>query len=110
MEANELRIGNWVTVGEHSNFQVQLINLKNKFEPILLTPELLIAAGFEWQASGYSGFYKDTGNKWSMRIWQNDDHDFLYSISDYNAISLFHIHQLQNLYFALTGQELNIQL
>lgn len=36
-------------------------------------------------------------------LWPQD-------IADFKQLSLEHVHQLQNLYFALTGEELNVKL
>ena len=126
MEANELRIGNWVHHKEemHSyrhkennkDFQWDvfdwykmgecLIDL-DYIEPILLTEEWLLKGGLQMDniAANIIG-------------WKND----LISISTYSRINveyywlryyqhstcvrIKYVHELQNLYFALTGQEL----
>ena len=118
MKAQELRIGNYVnrlgektevtaiSIGHISTPASGAITL-NQIKPIPLTEEWLIKFGFE----------KDTGN---------DFYDF-WNLKDFrvfvhkNAASVFihwkgnelepyinnlHVQQLQNLFFALTGEEL----
>ena len=100
MKASELRIGNYVYV-EHDKNNLEL--LKFDFEsgwymeyikPIPLTEEWLLKFGFE-KAYETCYQYKDfiLNDKFIMM-----DIDI--------TIQLKHVHQLQNLYFALTGEEL----
>lgn len=127
IQALELRIGNWLLFddGEHLSRYVQVaaINVdgfsavgdhvypteedcKYNIEPIPLTPELLQKAGFKWVSSIYR--------------WKHDcgyeiiRHDFGFENGlgngSFRQPSLKHLHQLQNLYFALTGEELTIDL
>jgi len=87
-------------------------------EPVELTPEILEAAGF-----GYNGNDKCFG-------YVNETEGILIELGDYyeddgRAVFYYnlpyidnstciayckHLHQLQNLYFTLTGQELQIDL
>jgi hypothetical protein len=122
MKANELRIGNKIifsedgtifTVGsiEEKGFMVQNEEEttwieSEEFEPIPLTEEWLLKFGFE------------KINNDVFRIIQNDNFKSPFSIAFDNINNLFkiafqgywyhckHVHQLQNLYFALTGEEL----
>jgi hypothetical protein len=113
IQANELRIGNWV--GYHTtNFDtgesileyirciastIKDVNLFGKhYEPIPLTPEIMVMAGF---GKGGEGFYYKNGIEYNL------DEQLLEGIGD---VPLQYVHQLQNLYFALTGQELTINL
>ncbi len=75
------------------------------FDPILLTPEWLERFGFEKRNSNK--------NEWSLSdgsvdyIFDNDSKDFGFEIEmQYKGTGIKYIHQLQNLYFALTGEEL----
>ena len=115
MKANELRIGNWIQTNI-SKEPVKVLGVKKgeildsgvwdyttRYEPIPLTEEWLLKFGFEkirgvyWFVRGayfeYEGF--DT---WTL---YQDEQDYL--------TDLKHVHQLQNLYFALTGDELTIK-
>lgn len=78
-------------------------------EGIPLTPEILIKAGFK-----KVGRYAIGGG--SYHIYQKGKIEFLmikdpgeYTLAFYETI-IKHVHQLQNLYFALTGTELEIKL
>jgi len=119
MNANELRIGNYVKFGKLFKKVVEIAEegfyildkdgttLKNTWadlQPIPLTEEWLLKFGFVEVKydDGIYGFckqgfgYINSGQiRWSCeRIIFNDDKHLLY------------IHQLQNFYFALTGEEL----
>jgi hypothetical protein len=122
IEAKELRVGNWVnylyewqsidTIGLYSvgltgnGINTTLENLS----PIPLTPEILEKAGFS----------KSMGSIW----WEDSERlplseiakKFFYSIclsvnkSEWIDVThIKHLHQLQNLYFALTGEELELK-
>ena len=83
------------------------------FNPIPLTPEILEKCGFEKVENPKQyGWYISVGNRelcWchadyislEFKVGQLDD--FCDTIKD---IDCKHLHQLQNLYFALTGEEL----
>ena len=78
--------------------------------PIPLTPEILEKAGFEKK---YDGDYFTLPDELCKGGW---DKRFIYYLPYFNLstytgnIQIAHLHQLQNLYFALTGQELAINL
>ena len=120
MNANELRINNWVS--RTDGVQIQLSNIGRKgtnigpdefpvyiewhmFEPIPLTPEILEKCGFEKVKSPYeeaetddfflAPLYFDMANT-SIKI------NGVYQKINYPES----LHQLQNLYHALTGEEL----
>ncbi len=127
MKANELRIGNLmllfsnrvcevikiegesftVKADEISNVSV-FPNMSNGIEPIPLTEEWLIKFGFVCTISNKDSGYKQYGlNKKGF--------DIMFSIEcNYNpecfveniGIDILYVHQLQNLYFALTNTEL----
>ena len=80
-------------------------------EPIPLTPEILEKCGFKKHEFG-DGYLK---NKIYYILPMRIGFDFciLYSITEHKKINLKYIeyvHQLQNLYFSLTGEELNAPL
>ena len=115
MKANELRIGNLVNyymgapMSENILTKVEWKDLKNigsgdkNYEPIPLTPEWLERFGFEhyaneWYKKG-KFWISDTGIAGITKA----------SGEDVNIeTSTEHVHQLQNLYFALTGEELTL--
>lgn len=107
MKTTELRIGNLVEffVGAKPNdWQYNTIDYKDleyisQYRPIPLTEEWLLKFGFEkvWHEFFLNGFciFKDSDN-------------FYYSLRDEGMmdVCIIYVHQLQNLYNALTGQEL----
>jgi len=138
VKANELRMGNWVQHLDREIYQsteyTQLGIFRDglKVFPIPLTEEWLLKFGFKEFVK--SRFRKDITNKWInhkcntvtdgeqlMEIMiDTDDTNYLslvYFIDDdpNQEESLFrgdcvdYVHQLQNLYFALTGEELTIK-
>ncbi len=123
IQANELRIGNWIhNPVQEINFQVDLATIgnvardngnKNKvpsrllYQPIPITEEILLKCGFEKKKQRFESkeallriSYFDSA--WHCSIG-DDDFGFLFR-------TIKHLHQLQNLYFALTGKELQIEL
>ena len=103
---NELRIGNWVASvmeGYHTDTrQVTIDDLKNMtiddigigYLPIPLTPEILEKVRFAGTIFPAQLSISDSGKYY----WGNIN------------VELKYLHQLQNLYFALTGEELEIKL
>lgn len=116
MQANELRIGNHILLKDKvvklcgvtdNGFYVyedrnSVFNLIEKAKPIELTEEILLKCGFEFKPKGeevYEQFWICN----DFEIWQHSEgfcHDFL------NGGDVNYLHQLQNLYFALTNEEL----
>ena len=111
--ANELRIGNLVnfegdimsvTSGDIHYFDENL----DSFSPIPLTPEILEKAGFKHLTDGVYELATET-----LSICYDEHGIDIAFKDDMIATDLDHIkslHQLQNLYFALTGEELPIEL
>lgn len=115
IDAKELRLGNWVERLDGSQFQITAsdIELISRItpqltpNPIILTPEVLEACGFEITTSqahnithAYNGYlalntYTKGGEFWWLRYYQGGT----------NA-KIKYLHQLQNLLFDLCGQEL----
>ena len=98
MKANELRIGNWVhynafdgVVCSSDIFDIDKGTIKAK--PIPLTEEWL--KRFNWNPP------KDIGVSFSLTT------DEIHFVAGNYYKKIEHVHQLQNLYFALTGEELN---
>jgi hypothetical protein len=131
MNFKELRIGNWVSIEPGWNKQWDLQDYadygknvngewsNDKVEPIPLTPEILEKAGFV---------------KTTSKLGTNKDFDYVdyrlknmvcyplptgeieiefckLGIEDRTYIALYkYLHQLQNLFYCLTGEELIIEL
>ena len=104
MKASELRIGNWFKedIIEQTYTEItakQILDfyedpLDDFYKPIPLTEEWLLKFGFE---RAYDTCYQ------YKNFILNDK--FIMMDIDI-TIQLKHVHQLQNLYFALTGEEL----
>lgn len=135
IKATELRIGNWVIIKDdvRGNYTYEItahdLEEMESFEddyksngvlPIPLTPEILEKAGFE--ARNERMFRKEINHVMIKRVWvynsndhyPNDDNWYLGAENKHeeqiSGIIINHLHQLQNLYFALTGEELEINL
>lgn len=112
MKANELRIGNLV-MGETINHVVdhkilfEISEFENLYTPIPITEEWVIKFGLK-QINDYWEC-----DKTSFEIYQFKTGQWFNSINsnEYtNGIEIMYVHQLQNLYFALTGNELTIKV
>lgn len=130
IKASELRIGNWVDVqikglvNPKGAYQADVDLLRYLFDnaeafdqihPIPLTEEWLVRFGFTPSKDlgdlnlGPINFYREkraygcTGK--SSHFWLSSGGDDEYY--DY-PLTLEYVHQLQNLYFALTGEELTL--
>lgn len=76
----------------------------NEVFGIPLTTVILLECGFQLFPWGYvKKSEKDFGVRLSVK-------SFSYEVSGNNPVNLKYLHQLQNLYYSLTGEELNIQL
>jgi hypothetical protein len=109
IKANELRIGNWVETFE-GVIQIQNgweIDEGNECQPIQLTEEWLLKFGFN-KVSDIWEFWKNSG--WDLRQHKLENKWWLFYIGqDLDCVRIDYVHQLQNLYFALTGEELEIK-
>ena len=125
MKTSELRIGNYlngrkgpVTVTEiRENNRVKIKENPSNFtvgdclHPIPLTEEWLLRFGFiakNW----YSNFehWSDTWFQLSSSVIKaNKERSCFYFDNEMINIEIKYVHQLQNLYFALTGEELTLE-
>ena len=116
MKATELRIGNWIQ-GYHAPEDIGQVTAEHfsTVDPdgyidgdgIPLTPEILENAGFEFVME--AGGYCDKNHI----LYTTNTHIIFcpYCTKDENCyINIIYLHQLQNLYFALTGEELEVKL
>lgn len=120
MKPNEVRIDNWLMgyldkkpvkvdwlVIKHlwdGNIQSPY-DPKPVYEPIPLTPEILEKCGFEFKPTG-DEVYEQIWNNGSIELWEHDE-GFCHSYA--NSGDVNYLHQLMNLNYALTGEELNYQ-
>ena len=135
IQANELRIGNifWENYGGYKVITAIGCNsvgdMKNTvsargigftlsgqydcdaISPVLLTPEILEKCGFEKANDRYGGYLSPVFNSGRIRLsWYSETDDDWYWYNGCWNTKIKHLHQLQNLYFSLTGEELTINL
>lgn len=119
MNANELRIGNFIFDGnkeveiigilrggfylKNSDLKLNL-NIRDRFIPIPLTEKWLFKFGFVKRGIYYHFPKNDI---FKLDQYKNKNAYWLrYYTEDIDCTRINHVHQLQNLYFALTGEEL----
>ena len=113
IQPNELRIGNWaVNYGQYVCIEaddiVDCYHSPESYDPILLTPEILKKIGFKCADHTYMGgvVYYLKNIQW---VYREKGVCFV-MVNGFPLSHIFYLHQLQNLYFALTGEELEIDL
>ena len=116
MKANELRIGNYLL--NDVVFQVNPITLTmiidktwEFFQPIPLTEEWLLKFGFVAKSIDYNFTLGNIEIASAIRVLSTNERRNFYldcDIPEWMKIQIEYVHQLQNLYFALTGEELTI--
>jgi hypothetical protein len=132
MLIQELRIGNWVVDDEGYYCQVSRLTSKKfddyekqedvfmvefennntiyeseRIEPIPLTPEILEKAGFEVSSKGFFSHPKWYNLSLKHRT---GSYDLRCNFMERVATNIDYVHQLQNLFQSLTGEELVINL
>tara|TARA_R110002073_G_scaffold334962_1_gene525763 strand:+ start:1010 stop:1375 length:366 start_codon:yes stop_codon:yes gene_type:complete len=120
MKANELRLGNWVMFrnSETGLFEndlpivdvQELLYIEDRtfdVEPIPITDEWLVKFGVKWiDETGYG--WIDGNYHFNAKKFKNGRIDIWINSNLVNNRKTKYVHQLQNLYFALTGEELKI--
>jgi len=115
IKATELRVGNMVQDDEGTQFDMRIIEQAKEYpyNPIPNTPEILLAFGFEKCLSHHGDYQilmgKGTTSNGLFLIINLDDYTcvigqlqhFSHSFGRYE-----YLHQLQNLYWSLSGTEL----
>ena len=117
MKANELRIGNYVQFpGIKKPSKVFIIDTTEtstmtKAQPIPLTEDILLKCGFDAEPKvAYSSGEKVDYNVYKCGCLTYNSLQNQWWIGHVVTTSIKYLHQLQNLYFALTNQELTITL
>lgn len=125
MKATELRIGNWVHIGGKDTQVYELYSdvltttldkgmyeyIYGVVDPIPLTEEWLIKFGFGRPKNNGSFYWiKLSASLFNINpdngvVWINTPAGEPFN----NPALIEYVHQLQNLYFALTGKELELQ-
>lgn len=130
MDARELRIGNRVQVigiykdsimsAGFVDVDAELIKLcedkKIMLLPVELSPDIMLAYGFKkvyhkTYDRVYEKYNKDLAQDWTFRtIFYRDEIMLEPFGKDCGHICIYHLHQLQNIHYSLTGEELKVQL
>jgi len=127
MDAKELRIGNWVAVGKNKQpvyvigvvYDIQkgwLINgVESEFySPIELSVEIIKKCGFEIQSSSHeSANYKHYCSIGFIDVKFTDTKYIVYHCVAGVKVVMDNVkclHQIQNLHYAFTGEDLQIEL
>lgn len=123
MKAIELRIGNLVysfkdTVSEVLGISTNNVGLKwssteflqanfAQISPIPITKEWLIKMGFEANIIIYS---HPKNRRLAVKLWDDPKIKFILFWKNLviRELDVFYVHQLQNLFYSLTGEELKI--
>ena len=120
----ELRIGNalkfWNNIFFVSEITELKITAKNKklgiicedyieFSPITLTEDILLRLGFEKANTKVSGSNYFTNGKYSVMTKDGIFYFSLVSMQSHYLTYIRYIHELQNLFFSLTGEELTFK-
>lgn len=106
----DLRIGNYLRIkGSDTIIQVEpyLLSISEliNYKAVVLTPEILEKCGFVMHMT--KQLWKNGNFYLHHYLVSNNEYCFKYR--DFTSSSIQYLHQLQNLYFALTGTELNYQ-
>ena len=115
MKAEELRKGNliqretylgeWEQITYHPDRHHQIVNAPKQFKPIELNPSWLERMGAE-----YDNYYYKFDDQIYIHYYENLDKSMDVFKGDENILQdIKYVHQLQNLYFALTGKEIEIK-
>lgn len=122
MTANELRIGNWVRDKYGDLYEVSKVtrggNVKifsagehrltglTKIKPIPITEEWLVKFGFDVFGNyEHTEAVKSSKDKIDFVLVKSQGSDWDFD----DRVVIACVHQLQNLFFALTGEELTIK-
>lgn len=127
MEAKQYRIGNWIyDIEEQQNYQIEEICKLSKdslnqdlgiryrngsiwsssghgYGPIPLTEEWLVKFGFSENKSTKDFFFN-----YLICLERQGNELFVINTNDKYQYKIEYVHQLQNIHFALTGEELNL--
>ena len=111
MRAEELRIGNWVEIIDSKGIYTTVTkstfdcNIDFFYKPIPLTEAMLLRFGFDL----INNEYHQSRNHDLKLHWTVNKNKMIPEFNEKRFVTGYdfkYVHQLQNLYFALTGEEL----
>lgn len=114
IDKHELRLLNWVKNKETGKFH-RIIRLDeyssplDRIDPIELTEDILLHAGFEKIKDYFLSPHFNDGNEW-LKI-RKDEFSYYWSPAiACMPVRFQYLHKLMNFYYAYTGKELQIDL
>lgn len=121
MKEEELRLGNWVLewiqgfgeIKEKIYVPHKIYKIDNgicdrfNLKPMPVTENILFDCGFEFRDNAY---FSPTFNLTSRLKIVGHDGDYCFLLNIGMAIKVKYVHQLQNMFYAITGDELPIDL
>lgn len=114
MKANELRTGNYVMYS--SLIQVNDYKIDEceehptRFGPIQLTEEWLLKFGFTEKYKSIHNSWTKNGSKiFQLSDYEDEEGELMNEFYYEGNVHVKYVHQLQNLYFALTEKELTFK-
>jgi len=122
MKVNELRIGNLVyckgiidIIGgvEDNNYYTEKHyhgNTNEDLKPIPLTEEWLLKCGFTTDYPTYKDKFFTIKNRFNINSFNFGKGFKLNTSGCFEYKPIKYLHELQNIYFALTGNELNVTI
>jgi len=109
LDSSELRIGNLVLDSTKNTTKIEsIIPEHNRVRyGIKLTEHWLERFGFEKEAGSFMGL--QICNSWTFIYW-SEYHGLELSVNEYGVkfTNIKYVHQLQNLFYSLTGKELEL--
>jgi hypothetical protein len=119
MGAKDLRIGNFVYLTDKEKvweildgYEIDKCEENLFTQPIPLTEEWLVKFGFEFSEDESSEEKKVYFDNWNHDVIIRENIVKFYIVNTCETcydVAIKYVHQLQNLYFALTGEELEIK-
>lgn len=125
IDAKELRIGNYIQLRDKLVMVRGIPNVHkllipgeqyavevDEFDPIPLTEELLLKCGFTEAYSDSKGYIYSINEVNFLRCFFDIPYIFIETEEDEDLFNrpIENLHQLQNIYFDLTGKELEVEL
>lgn len=128
MKTTDFRIGNlinykivdnmdprkeWFEISEIDYDDLRILQIKNEmnqdYQPIILNEELLLKCGFQKRKQSDNFYYFGYGDNpitkdWMLCLKYFSDENKFFFMNGYHTIK--YVHELQNLYYALTKEEL----
>lgn len=117
LKATELRIGNYVSCQNWSPYRIEAVDIHHchyhpeAYKPIPLTEDILVKLGFEIDSVDRPRLYAD------YKVINPITKDYMIELKNVGKgwfyrngyFKIDYVHQLQNLYFALCGEELTFK-